>query len=602
MKAFSKKVWVLCALLLVAVGLAVGVIWSWLSVEDREKNVTAFTTTIDRLLSSSKLKYADSQSGLAVDLEREVVQPVKELQEIASALAEGEAMDGLYVAKLDAQGQILAKTAMMDALRLTEAVQSQSDQVESQFLALENSFKQLKQLYLSHHQQAVATRRLLSWVSLALLASVSLVVVFVIMQQQKENELQKVKMEATTKSEEERVARLKHFIEAMAAGKYDEQVQNESDELSETLVSMRDKLKHNAEEEQRRSWSNTGLAKIGEILRDTTQSTVLYDSIIKFLVKYTGSNQGGLFILNDADTQHHHLELVAYYAFERKKYLQKKVDIGEGLVGQSFLEGEAIHLTEVPEEFALITSGLGGDKPTSVLVMPLKVNETIVGVLELASFKTYPEHAIALVQKFAESIASTISAVKVNDTTRMLLAQTQEQAEEMRAQEEEMRQNMEELSATQEQMMRQMKETEELKEQLRQREQVFSLTTILSESDKFGTITFLNDKLVEVSKYSREELMGKAHNIFRHPDMPKELFRLFWSTIQQGKVFQGVIKNKAKDGTHYWVDATVVPVKNQQGDIIKYVSARYHIKNDQIAEDLYEKQAKRLGLPQLQSA
>src|SRR5690606_38092275 len=151
----------------------------------------------------------------------------------------------------------------------------------------------------------------------------------------------------------------------------------------------------------------------------------------------------------------------------------------------------------------------------------------------------------------------------VNGRTKKLLEETQVQAEQMRAQEEEMRQNMEELSATQEEMHRAQRRSEEALEEMKAkeaqalivkanleiREQLFGLTTILSESDTYGNITYVNDKLCHVSKYNREELIGKPHNIFRHEDMPAELFKKFWETIKKGEVFRGIIKNKAKDGS-----------------------------------------------------
>jgi len=83
--------------------------------------------------------------------------------------------------------------------------------------------------------------------------------------------------------------------------------------------------------------------------------------------------------------------------------------------------------------------------------------------------------------------------------------------------------------------------------------------------------------------------------------MPKELFRLFWATIKHGEVFSGIVKNQAKDGSHYWVDATIVPMKNKEGEIIKYVGSRYHIKDDTLAIALYNQQAKKLGWPLLNS-
>jgi PAS domain S-box-containing protein len=174
-------------------------------------------------------------------------------------------------------------------------------------------------------------------------------------------------------------------------------------------------------------------------------------------VKYTKSNQGGLFILNEDNESDQFLELMACYAFERKKYMTKKVVIGEGLIGQAYLEGDRMYLEEVPKEYITITSGLGGSNPNALLIVPLKINDKVYGVLELATFGKYHDYEIDLVEKLAESIASTISTVRVNESTRILLEKTQQQAEEMRAQEEEMRQNMEELEATQEEMRRKEK-------------------------------------------------------------------------------------------------------------------------------------------------
>ncbi|MFN3841621.1 MAG: GAF domain-containing protein, partial [Cyclobacteriaceae bacterium] len=166
----------------------------------------------------------------------------------------------------------------------------------------------------------------------------------------------------------------------------------------------------------------------------------------------------GLFLLNDDEENNSFLELVSAYAFERKKFITKRVEIGQGLVGQCYLEADRIFLARLPEAYVHITSGLGSATPTCLLLVPLKANEKVHGVLELASFKRLEEHEIQVIEKFAESIASTVATVKSSESTRLLLERTQQQAEEMRAQEEEMRQNMEELSATQEEMARKEKE------------------------------------------------------------------------------------------------------------------------------------------------
>jgi len=109
---------------------------------------------------------------------------------------------------------------------------------------------------------------------------------------------------------------------------------------------------------------------------------------------------------------------------------------------------------------------------------------------------------------------------------------------------------------------------------------------IVSETDLKGFITYVNDKHCEVSQYSREELIGANQNIVRHPDMPKEVFKEMWATIGKGKIFKGVVKNRRKDGTPYYVDGVFTPVMGKNGKPVKYIGIRYDI-----TQTTYEKQA-----------
>lgn len=229
---------------------------------------------------------------------------------------------------------------------------------------------------------------------------------------------------------------------------------SEKDVLGHSLVVMRDNLAKVAEEDKQRNWSSLGLAKFAEVLRNQEDLHKLGDMIIKQLVEYLNANQGGLFIRNDDDQDNVYLELLSCYAWEKKKFMNKHIALGEGLVGECWQEGNTIYLTEIPENYVAITSGLGKANPNNILIVPLKVNEEIFGVIELASFRLYKAHEREFIERACENIAATISTAKVTDRTKRLLAQTQQQTEEMRAQEEEMRQNMEELSATQEEMQR----------------------------------------------------------------------------------------------------------------------------------------------------
>jgi PAS domain S-box-containing protein len=118
---------------------------------------------------------------------------------------------------------------------------------------------------------------------------------------------------------------------------------------------------------------------------------------------------------------------------------------------------------------------------------------------------------------------------------------------------------------------------EVLEAELKVRTDIMNLTSIVSEADKKGDILNVNEKFIEVSKYPRNELIGKGHNTTRHPDMPKEVFKQMWATIGRGDIFRGVVKNRAKDGTPYYVDAVIAPILGDNGKPMKYLGVRYDI-------------------------
>jgi methyl-accepting chemotaxis protein len=117
----------------------------------------------------------------------------------------------------------------------------------------------------------------------------------------------------------------------------------------------------------------------------------------------------------------------------------------------------------------------------------------------------------------------------------------------------------------------------EVEAELKVRTEIMDVTSIVSEADKKGDILNVNEKFLEVSKYSRNELIGHPHSTTRHPDMPKDTFKQLWSTIGRGDTFRGIIKNRAKDGTPYYVDAVIAPIMGENGKPMKYLGVRYDI-------------------------
>ncbi|MCF6339563.1 MAG: ATP-binding protein [Sulfurimonas sp.] len=120
-------------------------------------------------------------------------------------------------------------------------------------------------------------------------------------------------------------------------------------------------------------------------------------------------------------------------------------------------------------------------------------------------------------------------------------------------------------------------ETEKLKNMLEQFVNALNHSAIVSKTDTKGIITFVNDKFCQVSGYTREELIGKEHNIVRHPEMPKEIFANLWNTIQNKEIFKATIKNRKKNGELYHVDTVVIPLLDINNEPYEYLAVRYEI-------------------------
>jgi PAS domain S-box-containing protein len=241
----------------------------------------------------------------------------------------------------------------------------------------------------------------------------------------------------------------------------------ETDPLIMSLEELRAQLQGLQRDEGERNWTSDGMAKFVDILKAEYKSEkAFYDQVVSSVVKYMEASQGGLFLFSDNELQDDpHLSLVSCYAYEKHKALSKRIDIGQGIVGQVYLEKQTVLLKQVPDKYVSITSGLGHATPSNILIVPFKLNESVECIMELASFSTFERYQIQFLEKLGESIASKVSNLRVSEQTNKLLKETQLYTEQLRAQEEEMRQNMEELTATQEEMARKEQELSRLLEQ-----------------------------------------------------------------------------------------------------------------------------------------
>lgn len=124
---------------------------------------------------------------------------------------------------------------------------------------------------------------------------------------------------------------------------------------------------------------------------------------------------------------------------------------------------------------------------------------------------------------------------------------------------------------------------------LKQYKDAIENSNIVSKTDTAGIITFVNDEFCKISGFSREELIGKNHNIVRHPDVPASKFKLLWDTINAKKTYKSTVKNRAKDGSTFYVNTTVTPILDEKGDIKEFIAIRYDVTKEVELKQALEK-------------
>ena len=342
-----------------------------------------------------------------------------------------------------------------------------------------------------------------------------------------------------------------------------------NDKLGNALLDLRKNFKQSKEEEDKRqeedkqrNWTNSGLATFADILRQNNNNLQrLSDTVIQNLLNYLNATQGGLFMLNEDDDTNPQLELISAFAYNRKKFMQKTILLGEGLVGNCVIEKQTIYLKEIPDDYLQITSGLGDATPRVLLITPLKLEDKVFGVIEIASFNEFKPFEIDFIEKIGESIASTLSAVKNSIRTSQLLEQSQQQREEMAAQEEEMRQNMEEMQATQEEMARKTIEMEGMSAAINE-------AMLFAELNENGHFLNINANMLNTLGYTRGELEDKTIHSFIYPTDVTS-FNDLWRLVKAGETHNGTIKWINRDNEERYLLSSISPAFDEVGDIFK---------------------------------
>lgn len=212
--------------------------------------------------------------------------------------------------------------------------------------------------------------------------------------------------------------------------------------LDHAFAVMTRSLRHNHDQDIRRDWLKNAQNELHTIMRGDRSTEELTKEILSFLTSYIGATVGAFYVFNENDRS---LKVTASYALTQHKGPVERIALGEGVAGQAALEQKMICLTPAPPDYLQISSGLGEAEPINIVVLPLVYNNTLSGVIEIGSFKTFSPDDLELLNQANTGIAIALNVNKARQLVNELLEQTQNQSEKLQLQQEELQQSNEEL-------------------------------------------------------------------------------------------------------------------------------------------------------------
>ena len=297
---------------------------------------------------------------------------------------------------------------------------------------------------------------------------------------------------------------------------------NEITELSSSFAEMTEKLRRVINDNKRKSWQQNGQAGLNDSIRGDQEIAELCKNIVSYLAKYLDMQTGAMYVLDDDKR----LQLMGSYAWSKRKQTKNSFELGEGMVGQAALEQETIELTNLPDGYMTVESGLGKTAPLSVIVVPLIYEDEVKGVLEFGLLKSLTEEQKMFLEQSIKNVAIGINSAQYRTRVNQLLDKTTKQSEAMHEQQEELKavndelenrakileESQEELKAQSEEMQKSNVELEEKTEMLQQQKAEIERKNLDIELSSKS----LEEKAKELelaSKYKSEFLANMSHEL-----------------------------------------------------------------------------------------
>lgn len=342
--------------------------------------------------------------------------------------------------------------------------------------------------------------------------------------------------------------------------------------LGKALSGMRDQLQSIANEEAKRNWSVNGVAIFSDLLRDNQNADISEISFlfIKKLITYVEALQGAIYLINDTNPQHNFIETISGYANERRKFLQKEIAMGEGLVGRCILENDMIYIDDLPAEYIHISSGLGNSKPKSLFLAPIRVNEKVYGVAEIASFHTLEEYQRAFITIICQSFAATVANAKINVNTKQLLRDSGKIATQLAEKEAELLKEKAIFLSAKAELETQISLINHNNSVNNSLIMGLLQTHAKLEISLEGIITSASNLYLETTGYQEIEVVGYNERITIPTDEIKA-YESVWKKVLFGQPHTGEFKRISRDGSAILLKGTYLPAFDEHKRLSKVV-------------------------------
>lgn len=322
------------------------------------------------------------------------------------------------------------------------------------------------------------------------------------------------------------VANLLKTTNDFTIGKTDAKVlidsSDEIGELGQAINNMIDSIVTSNKEIEQQNWLKTGQTDLNDKMRGELDHITLAQNAINYIAEYSKAQIGAIYLNSENNT----FKLVGSYAYSKRKNLSNECKLGEGIIGQAALEKKLILITDIPDDYIKINSGLGEAVPKNILAVPFMYEDQVKGVIELGSFHDFDDNTIEFLKQATENIGINFNSAESRTKLQELLEKTQQQAEELQSQQEELRQTNEELEeqaqhlkesesrlqAQQEELRQTNEELEEKTQSLEeQKEDIRKKNTDLEEAQKM--LEQRAQELEITSKYKSEFLANMSHEL-----------------------------------------------------------------------------------------